>query len=303
MSASIVQAPVEWARVLELFHWAILAALCAGLVCPLIGCFLLLRRTGFHGVLLPQLGATGVALGFAILPWWIEHVGLGGLTLEQAYADPHAMLNWHIAWAALCTFGGLGWLLVASRRDGRETGRVAAAFAVASAATLLLAQASPYGAEFVAEMLRGEILAVGVHEFETIAAAGGLVLALFALFHRDFLLVSYDREFGLVLGKRAIAFEAVLMAVVGITISVGVMIVGPLVLFGLLVLPPLWARRWARTMGGFYAWSVAYGLASVLLGVWASFALDWPLGAAVVAAGALLGLPGLAWSSRTRASR
>lgn len=291
---------LEWSRIVELFHFAILAALLAGLVCPLVGCFLLLRRTGFHGVLLPQLGATGVALGFAILPWWIENVGLGGLSLAEAQADPHAMMNWHIPWAALCTFGGLGWLLLAGSRDGRETGRVAAAFAIASAATLLLAQASPFGAEFVAEMLRGEILAVGVHEFETIAVAFGLVLALFVVWHRDFLLVSYDRETARVLGKPVLAIEALLFALVGVTISVGVMIVGPLVLFGLLVLPPLWARRYARTMLGYYLTSIAFGLASVVIGVWASFALDWPLGAAVVAAGALLGVPGLAWRARAR---
>jgi ABC-type Mn2+/Zn2+ transport system permease subunit len=292
---------LEWSRIWELFAYAILAALLAGLVCPLIGCFLLLRRTGFHGVLLPQLGATGVALGFAILPWWIDHLGLGGLTLEAAQGDPHAMMNWHIPWAALCTFGGLGWLLLAGNRDGRETGRVAAAFAIASAATLLLAQASPFGAEFVAEMLRGEILAVGVHEFETLAAAYLSVLALFVVYQRDFLLISYDRETARVLGRPVLRLEILLFTLIGLTISVGVMIVGPLVLFGLLVLPPLWARRHARTMRSYYGIAVAFGLAAVLLGVWASFALDWPLGAAVVAAGALLGLPGLLW--RTRGSR
>ena len=44
--------------------WRSQPPLLAGLVCPLVGCFLMLRRTSFYGIALPQFAAAGVACGF-----------------------------------------------------------------------------------------------------------------------------------------------------------------------------------------------------------------------------------------------
>jgi ABC-type Mn2+/Zn2+ transport system permease subunit len=283
---------VSWAERLELFRWAILAALVAGAVCPLLGAFLHVRRTSFYGIALPQFATAGVVFGFVVMPWWIARVGLGGLDLETAAGDSHAAMNYHLAWATVFTFGGLLGLAWLGRRGGSEVGRVAAAFAIASAATVLFGRLSPIGKGFVDELVAGELLGVGVHELETVAALLGAVLAAFLLFHRDLLLVSYDRETAVVLGKRVLAFEALLNVATGLTVSVGTMTLGPVMLFGLLVLPPIAARPWARSMGGYLGLSSALGAAAVVLGVAASFELDLPLGAAIVAAAALLLVPG-----------
>ena len=55
---------VSWGDRLDLFRWAILAALTAGMVCPLIGALLLVRRTSFYGITLPQFATAGVVFGF-----------------------------------------------------------------------------------------------------------------------------------------------------------------------------------------------------------------------------------------------
>lgn len=272
----------------ELFHWAVLAALLAGVTCPLVGCFLLVRRTGFYGIALPQFASAGVLAGYAALPWWLAHVGLAGMDLPTALESPHALEVYLWTWAVAFTGGGLLVLAAGRSRDGMEPARVAAAFALASAAAILFAMAAPTGAERVEGLLHGEILVVGRHELEAVAVAYGAVLALLAVFHRDLLLVSYDADTARVLGKRVGAFELLLLGLIGLTVSVGVVIVGPVVLFGLLVLPPLAARGAARSMRGFYALSSLGGLAASALGVLVSFRLDWPLGPSVVLAGALL---------------
>lgn len=66
---------ISWLERIELFRWALLAALCAGLVCPWIGSFLLVRRTSFQGIALPQISLAGVALGFCLLPWCSREIG------------------------------------------------------------------------------------------------------------------------------------------------------------------------------------------------------------------------------------
>jgi ABC-type Mn2+/Zn2+ transport system permease subunit len=285
---------VPWGERLSLFRWALLAALLAGAVYPVLGTFLHVRRTSFYGIALPQFATAGMVAGFAALPWWIEHIGLGGLDLAAATSDSHAAMNYHLAWASLSTFGGLLLLLWLGRRGGSEVGRVAAAFAIASAAVVLFGRISPVGKGFVDELLGGELLGVGVHEFETLAVVLGLGALAFALFGRDFLVVSYDRETALVLGKRVLLLEGLLTAVTGLLVSVGAMILGPIPLFGLLVLPPIAARAWAGSMAGYLRLSVAFGLIAVLLGVLASFEFDLPMGAAIAAAAALVHVPGFA---------
>ncbi len=292
---------ISWSEAWSLFRWAFLAALCAGLVCPPVGCYLLVRRTGFYGIALPQFAAAGVACGWALLPWWSAHVGLGGLDAAAAYQDPHAhaVVNYHLAWAGAFTFGGLGAMAFFGRRPETETGRVAAAFAIANAATVLFALASPTGKEFIESMLRGELLAVDLHAFETLAVVLGVVVVALAVFWRDLLVVSYDREFARVLNKRVRSFEVLLLALVGLTVSIGTLIVGPLVLFGLLVVPPLIAQRLARSMGSFLVLAALLGAGAAALGIWTSLRLDWPLGPSLVAAAAVEMV--LVWPLRARA--
>lgn len=282
---------IDWETTWELFGFAIAAALCASIVCPLIGALLFLRQTSFHGIVLPQFAATGIACGFVVLPLWGRLLGLGPDEIEHLVHDSHADLNHHLFWAAAFTFGGLFALLWLGRRGGSEIGRIAASFAIASAATELFAHASPAGEIFIHGLLRGEILFVGIHELETLAVVLGFVLLAFVVFHRDLMLVSFDRETALVLGKRVALHEGLLFLLTGATVAVSVMTVGPVVLFGLLVLPPLAARPFARSMVGFYVLASLFGLIAALLGLWASFGLDEPLGPCLVVAAAVTALP------------
>jgi zinc transport system permease protein len=284
---------IPWSERLILFRYALLAALLAGAICPWVGSFLLLRRTSFYGITLPLFATVGVVFGFALLPWWVTHIGLGDLSIESALSDSHSAMNYHFGWAATFTFGGLAALVLLGKRGGAEVGRVAAAFAIANAGTILLGRLSPLGKGFVDELLQGEILGVGLHEFETLAIVLSTVGLLLYLFHRDLLLVSYDRESALVLGKSVVRFEALLHCITGLTVAVGTIFLGPTLLFGLLVLPPLAARRWARSMRSLVLLSCLAGTLSVVLGTVAAFEWDLPLGAAIVGAAALLLVPGL----------
>jgi ABC-type Mn2+/Zn2+ transport system permease subunit len=49
---------------------ALLGTLIMGLVCPLVGSYLVLRRTIFLGLTLPEIAAAGVSFTF-----WLQHTG------------------------------------------------------------------------------------------------------------------------------------------------------------------------------------------------------------------------------------
>ena len=73
----------------------------------------------------------------------------------------------------------------------------------------------------------------------------------------------------------------------GLAVSIGTLTFGPILLFGLLVLPPLTARSWSRSMGGFLALSSVLGLSAAALGLVLSKEMDLPMGPAVVVAASL----------------
>ncbi|NOT30290.1 MAG: iron chelate uptake ABC transporter family permease subunit, partial [Planctomycetes bacterium] len=159
--------------------------------------------------------------------------------------------------------------------------------------TYVFGRLSPVGQSHVEELLHGEVLGVGLHELETIVAVLLFVLLVLLGFRRELVLVSFDREFALVLGKPALRFELLLHLLCTLTVAVGTIIVGPTMLFGLLVVPPLAARPFARSMSQFFLLATTVGVASVALGITLSFQADLPFGASVVAASAVLLLPGL----------
>lgn len=277
----------------SLFGLSILATLAAGLVAPLVGSFLLARRTGFLGIVLPQFAAAGVAFGYLVLPWWTEH--LGHILDPVAHGDEaHLALGYHLQWAGLFTAIGLGVVALASRRrDGTDTGMMAAAFALASALTVLFAHGSPVGDIYVHGLLRGEILAIDEHELEILAGTLALVALGVVLGARHLTRVGIDPDSARVLGDRPLLWELFLALLVGATVSVSVMTVGPVVLFGLLVIPPLAARAFARSMTSFLVLASLLGGLSAAGGVWTSFTYDWPLGPSVVVASAVLMLPAM----------
>ena len=270
----------EITDVLSLFATSFAASLVVGAVSPLIGIFFVLRRLVFLGVAVPQFAAAGAAFSLFILPWWHEtffHESASGLDHEGHFA-------FHLVWALVFTFAALAVLALSGRRpESSEESRIATLYALAAAATILFLNAGAVGPGHVEVLLKGEILSLGARELRIIAVIFGAVLMVLAVFRRPFMLVSYDREAALSLGYRPRLWDLVFFGLVGTAISVGVLTVGPLVIFGLMVLPPLAARRLARNMTSLYLIASSLGIISTSVGFFLAYRLDWPLGPTDVA--------------------
>jgi ABC-type Mn2+/Zn2+ transport system permease subunit len=102
------------------------------------------------------------------------------------------------------------------------------------------------------------------------------------LFQREFTLVSYDRDMAVTLGRSVLVWDGLLYLIIGVTISLGVMTVGPLVIFGFLVIPPMAALPWARGMTSFSLIASVLGGLSAFLGFYVSYTHDLPLGPVIV---------------------
>jgi len=258
---------------------ALYGGLIIGIVAPLVGVFLLARRMVFLGVALPQVSTAGIAAAF------IWHAFFHGHPDRDINDFAIALVG-----SSLLTFGVIVILALLERRKrGILEGRVAMLYAVAGAATILLVASDRITEIGILGLLKGEIIAIPDTELLILLLGYGAILAVLAVFHKELVLVTVDREMAISLGKHVVVWDLLLFGVIGVTISLGVLVVGPLVMFGFLIVPPMIAGRLALGMRNVSVMAAMLGAGVALVGFAAAYRLDWPTGPTDVAlAGAVL---------------
>src|SRR5262249_9121025 len=155
--------------------------------------YFVLRRMIFLGVALPQLSAAGVACAFFVSSMsGVHHHGEAGERL--------------LAMAGSLGFAFVGLLVLAALpRQGRETleARVGVNYSLAAAASILFVAADPYGEAEMTHLLKGDIVTTTAGSLRLLQIVLGTVAVALVVFRKELLLVSFDRDMAIVLGKRA----------------------------------------------------------------------------------------------------
>jgi len=241
-----------------------------GFACPLVGVFLVMRRLVFMGVALPQISSTGVAIALS-LPLWLGF-RLAGHPSESAHV---------LAFVGSITFSLAAILVLAvveRRGRGQPEGRLGTAYVVAAALAILLLAKNPYGEIGWLDMLKGEVITISNFDLALTAGTLALVLVSLGLFYKELLLVSFDREMAIILGKNVVFWDVLLYLMIGLTVSMAVLSVGPLIAFGFLLIPALTAHLFAHNMRQFTALASLVGGAVAFLGFWIAYQWDLPVG-------------------------
>lgn len=277
---------MTWDKLVEilrpdfLLHHALYGSVVVGLVCPLVGVYFLLRRLVFWGVALPEVSAAGIACAFLLQGFGLNLLAAGGEAQERHLAIAGSVLF------TIAAILGLVWL--DRRGKGATEGRVGAVYAVAAALSILFVAWNAAGETEMLGLLKGEIVTISDADFRAMLGAFAATAVCFLVFQSEFLLVSYDRDMAVTLGRRVLLWDLFLYLLIGLVISLGVMTAGPLVIFGFLVIPPMAALPWSRGMLSFSLLASALGGLSAFAGFYISYAYDLPLGPVAVCAAALV---------------
>jgi ABC-type Mn2+/Zn2+ transport system permease subunit len=229
-----------------------------------------LRRLVFMGVALPQISSTGVAVALSVPAW------LGLMQPQHAAHSEHL-----IAFVGSMFFSLAAILLLAFfERCGRglPEGRLGTAYVVASALSILLLSKNRYAEVGWLDLLKGEIITIDNYDLGITAATLAVVLTLLVLFHKEFLFVSFDRAMAATLGKNVLFWDILIYLLIGVTVSISVLSVGPLISFGFLLVPALTAHLFARNMRQFFSLASVVGGVSAFFGFWLAYQWDWPVG-------------------------
>ena len=241
----------------------------AGFACPLVGVFLVLRRMVFLGVALPQISSTGVALALSL------HVWSGHFHNVHGEEERIAAIAGSVIFSLVTIFG----LAFLERRGrGFVEGRIGTLYVVSLATSLLLLSQCPQAESGWMDLFKGQIIAVTTGDFMLTATVLLLVVGVLLFFRREFLLVSFDREMAVTLKKNVMLWDVLIYLLIGLTISIAVLTVGPLITFALMLLPPLTVHQFANNMRQFAIASSILGGVTAFLGFWLAYVKDYPVG-------------------------
>jgi len=248
---------------------ALVGCLALSVSAPPLGVFLMLRRMSLAGDALSHGLLPGVALAFVLFGLSVPALALGGLLAGLVIA--------------------LGAGALARGTGGREDASLAALYLTALAAGVAIISWRGSAVELT-QLLFGSVLGVDDAALLLMAGAASLTLSFLAFAWRPLVLECFDPAFARAVGLRGSLWHLGFLALVVVNMVAALQAVGSLMAVGLMMLPAIAARHWARGIGGVVTVSVVLALLASLSGLLASALMDLPSGPAIVLAAAALWL-------------
>lgn len=240
---------------------ALVSVVCLALGAAPLGVLLLLRRMSLAGDAISHGILPGVALGYMAAGYNLWAMGLGGLL------------------AGLTIAIAVG---IASRITTLQEDANFAAFYLGCLA-LGVILVSRYGSQTdLLHLLFGSVLAIDHDALTLVATVASSTLLALALSWRGLLLYMTDPLFLQARVGFSLHWHLLLLALVVMNLVASFQAMGTLMGVGLMMLPAIIARLWAKTMEGILLVAVVLAAISGYVGLLLSFYVDFPSGPAII---------------------
>jgi zinc/manganese transport system permease protein len=191
-------------------------------------------------------------------------------------------------WISLAvTFAGaavFSWSRNSERQHVPQEAIIGITFVVAAAGVILLLSRVAGGKEELEHLLTGDILNVTGRDVLQRAVMFVVLAGFFGAFHKRFALISEDARAAAASGLRVRLWDFLFYAAFAVVVVYFVRVAGVLLTFAYLIVPAVCAVMLAQSWRSrlFVGWGIA--AVSSLVGLYASFEMDLPTGAAIVCA-------------------
>ncbi len=249
---------------------ALVGCLALSVSAPILGVFLVLRRMSLTADVLAHGALPGVALAFLLAGFSAPLLWFGGLV------------------AGLLVAVGAGALSRAT--GGREDATLAALYLLALGAGVAIISIGGGGGADITHILFGSVLGVDDPALLLMAGVATLTLLVLAFAWRPLVLECFDPSFAAATGAQGGAWHMVFQALVVVNVLSAFQALGTLMAVGLMMLPAIAARHWARQVSGMAYAAVGIAVASSFAGLVLSYHADVPSGPAIVL------IAGAAWA-------
>ncbi len=269
----VILAPLQYAFMVR----GMVAAVLVGVVCAVVGTYIVLRGMAFFGDALAHAILPGIAVGYLLgdgrrgsLFWWalvtaiLSSLGIGAISRNTKIKEDTAI---GIIFAG--TFA-LGVALISTVRS--------------------------YSVD-LAHFLFGNVLGVQADDLWRMGFFGGLVLLTIWAFYKEFMVLSFDPILAATLRLPVRLLDFLLLVVIAVTIVVALQTVGVALMVAMLVTPAATAYLLTHRLAVMMALAAALASLAGVVGLYASYYLSIASGSAIVLTSTAIF--GLVWGARS----
>lgn len=245
----------------------LIAALFVGVVCAVLGTYVVLRGMALFGHALAHAILPGVALGYLLGGGHRIWLAIGGLI------------------AGVLTAVGIGAVSKMGVKEDTATGVIfVSMFALGIA---LISTVRNYTTDLT-HFLFGDVLGVSSGDLWLIAIFGGLVILAIVAFYKELLVLSFDPLLAHTLRIPANFLNYLLLVLIAITIVLSLQTVGIALMSAMLVSPAAAAYLLTRRLPVMMALAAVIGAVSSVTGLYLSFYVNVASGPAIVLVSSLI---------------
>ena len=238
------------------------ASVIVGIVCAVVGVYVVLRGMAFFGDALAHAVLPGVALGYL----------LSGGSRE--------VLFWWALGAAVLVALAVG--RISKHAQIREDTAIGIIFASMFALGIALISTVRSYTVDLSHFLFGDVLGVSTRDLVLTAAFGVVVLLVIFLFYKEFMVLSFDPVLAATLRLPSGLLTNLLLILMALTVSVAMQTVGVALMVAMLVTPAATASLLTRRLWQGMIVSAFIGAVSAVTGLYLSYYLNIVSGSAIV---------------------
>jgi manganese/iron transport system permease protein len=253
----------------------LVAALLVGVLCAVMGTFVVLKGLAFIGDAVSHATFPGLVIAYLLgAPLYVGGaIAAVAVSLAIGYVSRRGRLRFDTAVGVL--FAG------------------SFAFGI-----LLFSTIKNYVADLLGYLL-GNVLGIGFGDLVQVAILGALVLVVVLALRKELLFSTFDPLGAAASGLPVAALEYLLLALLGVTIVVSIQAVGIIMVVAMLVTPAATAQLVVVRFGQMMVLGAVLAAASAVIGLYASFYLNLASGASIVLVETLFFLVALALGPRS----
>ncbi len=239
-----------------------IAAILVGIICAVVGTYVVLRGMAFFGDALAHTLLPGIALGYLIS---------GGAR------EP--LFWWSLGTAVIAALG-IG--AISKNKEIKEDTAIGIIFAGMFALGIALISTVRSYAVDLSHFLFGDVLSVSIQGLWLILIFGGLVLLFILAFYKEFMTLSFDPILAMTLRLPVGALNNLLLALIAVTVAVSLQTVGVALMVAMLVTPAATAYLLTRRLSRMMILAAIFASLAGVIGLYLSYYLSIASGAAIV---------------------